>query len=288
MKSITTGNLIVRGNVDVVAAGQVIVVGNVYSTMGYLGNVSLDGGNVFASGQVNTAGNVVASFFVGNGSQLTGIAFSPPAITSADIRGNIIGAYANVANVIAGAGNIGTLKVTGNITGSNIVLTGGQVYQPIRYAQYKGIGSQVINTGITANVQFEKGMTESFGNVGLAVSNTGNTTFTNVSGGPMLLQINAIIPTQVGTYGTWGTTAFVLLKRVSGGNTTVVSSAAMTNTVTNFYNKMDYAIATPLYLPNNGDVFYFNMYVESTTGGSMTITDTNTVGNSTLNITRLI
>jgi hypothetical protein len=62
----------------------------------------------------------------------------------------------------------------------------------------------------------------------------------------------------------------------------------MTNTVTNFYNKMDYAIATPLYLPNDGDVFYFNMYVESTTGGSMTITDTNTVGNATLNITRLI
>jgi hypothetical protein len=181
-----------------------------------------------------------------------------------------------------------TLSVTGNITGSNIVLTGGQLYQPIRYAQYKGIGTQVINTNNVANVQFEKGLVESFGNVGLAVSNTGNTTFTNVSGGPMLLQINAIIPTQVGTYGTWGTTAYVNLKRVSGGNTTVVSCAAMTNTVTNFYNKMDYAIATPLYLPNNGDVFYFNMYVESTTGGSMTITDTNTVGNSTLNITRLI
>jgi hypothetical protein len=58
-------------------------------------------------------GNIVANYLIGNGSQLTGVL---PAAANIDIGGNLIGSYANVANIIAVGGNVGTLNVTGNLT----------------------------------------------------------------------------------------------------------------------------------------------------------------------------
>jgi hypothetical protein len=69
----------------------------------------------------NTSGNSIANYFIGNGSQLTGVVASD--IQSIDVRGNIIGSYANVANIIAVQGNIGNVR----FWGGNIMASGSLV-----------------------------------------------------------------------------------------------------------------------------------------------------------------
>jgi hypothetical protein len=49
---------------------------------------------------INAAGNVAANYFVGDGSQLTGLTFTLPPTANIDISGNVIGEYANISNLI--------------------------------------------------------------------------------------------------------------------------------------------------------------------------------------------
>ena len=137
------GNLLLTGNVNAVDGN---FTGNIRSIIGNVGNTRFLGGNVAVSGQVNALGNVVAPFFVGNGSQLTGIAASAlPGVITADISGNIIGVYANVANVIAVQGNVGNTRfLGGNVAVSGQVNALGNVVAPF----FIGNGSQL--TGIAA------------------------------------------------------------------------------------------------------------------------------------------
>ena len=97
-----------RGNLIGVYAN----VSNIIAVEGNVGNTRFLGGNVAVSGQVNVLGNVVANCFIGNGSQLTGLANALPGVISADIRGNIIGNYANVTDIICG--NTTTINCTSN------------------------------------------------------------------------------------------------------------------------------------------------------------------------------
>jgi hypothetical protein len=73
--------------------------------------------NLYATGQVNVLGNVVANYLIGNGSLLTGVL---PAIGNLNINGNLIGSYANVANIIAVAGNVGNVR----FLGGNVAISG--------------------------------------------------------------------------------------------------------------------------------------------------------------------
>ena len=132
----------INGNI----IGSYANVSNIIAVQGNVGNTRFRGGNVAVSGQVNALGNVVAPFFIGNGSQLTGIAASAlPGVITADISGNIIGVYANVANVIAVQGNVGNTRfLGGNVAVSGQVNALGNVVAPF----FIGNGSQL--TGIAA------------------------------------------------------------------------------------------------------------------------------------------
>jgi hypothetical protein len=80
------------------------------------GNLTLTGGNLVMSGQINAVGNVVAPFFVGNGSRLTGLTAS--GVQNVDIRGNVIGRYANVGQVITSNLTVTSDKIAiGNAAG---------------------------------------------------------------------------------------------------------------------------------------------------------------------------
>jgi hypothetical protein len=102
-------NVDIRGNVT----GTYAILENIDAAFGNVGDVEMSGGNMSVSGQVNVAGNVVANCFIGNGALLTGVVLTPPAIANADIRGNVIGAYANVHNVVAMYGNVGNVMISG-------------------------------------------------------------------------------------------------------------------------------------------------------------------------------
>jgi len=98
-----TGNLTAPGSISAVGnvqAGNITTVGLISST----GNVT--GGNILTAGIVSATGNVSGNFFIGNGSQLTGIAAS---------YGN-----ANVSTFLAAFGS-NAISTTGNVTASNFV-----------------------------------------------------------------------------------------------------------------------------------------------------------------------
>ena len=110
----STGNIDINGNI----IGNYANMHNVVGVIGNIGNTRFIGGNVAVSGQINVLGNVVAPFFIGDGSQLSGITTTLPSVANIDIRGNVIGEYANVITVIGNTGNIGNVRIDTNMVTS--------------------------------------------------------------------------------------------------------------------------------------------------------------------------
>ena len=117
-------------------------------------------GNITVSGVITATGNIAGSFFIGNGSALTGIASGTPTkIVNGTSEANI-GASGGNANIsIGGTSNVlvvsstgifttGTSSITGNITGGNI-LTGGLISAASTITGTSHLGSVV---SVTANI----------------------------------------------------------------------------------------------------------------------------------------
>ena len=129
------------------------------------------GGNV-------SANNIIGSFFIGNGSQLTGLPAS---------YGN-----SNVATLLAGFGS-NTISTTGNITGGNI-LGGANVNATIHTGTTVSVTGNITGSNFFGNGSQLTGIVSSYGNSNVAanlaafgsnpISTTGNVTAgTFVSGG---------------------------------------------------------------------------------------------------------
>ena len=105
-------------------------VGNLTTSGGSGGNIS--NANVISANIFSASGNITASFFIGNGSQLTGL--NTAGVSNGNSNVNIATANGNVT--IASAGNTtmtitgtganitGTLSATANITGGNLITAG--------------------------------------------------------------------------------------------------------------------------------------------------------------------
>ena len=114
------GNLAL--NSGALSAGNIISAGPLSAqTVSILGNVT--GGNIRTVGQVTATGNIAGNYFIGNGSQLTGVAGSSNAalLTGTGLSGNVI------SSQLRSVGILSQLSVTGTITGGNLISNGSAV-----------------------------------------------------------------------------------------------------------------------------------------------------------------
>ena len=110
----TLGNLSVTGNANI---GNVNSAGIVTAT----GNVI--GGNILTAGLISATGNITGNYFLGNGSQLTGIVASS-ATSLVNGTTNITTALNGNANVtIAGTSNVVVWATTGEYVTGNVYST---------------------------------------------------------------------------------------------------------------------------------------------------------------------
>jgi hypothetical protein len=100
--------------------------------VGNLANLSVVGntisGNLSTAGIVSAAGNITANYFIGNGSQLTGIDATSIQNGNSNVKvyanGNVSTSISGISNVVVvsdtGQYVTGLISATGNITGSNL------------------------------------------------------------------------------------------------------------------------------------------------------------------------
>jgi hypothetical protein len=145
----TTGNIDATGTISTGGVGTGNISGaNVISAITLIASGNITGGNLNAAGlslsgnvvsalvsaaNITTTANIAANYFLGNGSQLTGLSSSKLAngtsnVDIAVVNGNITTGVNGTANVIVvsdtGQYVTGLISATGNITGGNIT-TGG-------------------------------------------------------------------------------------------------------------------------------------------------------------------
>ena len=129
VSNITGANLTTGGDLSVTGNATV---GNLV-TSGASGNIS--GANLISANTFSATGNITGDFFIGNGSQLTGItAGGGNSISNGNSNVNIATSNGNVTTTVAGnttltvtdtGANIsGTLSATGNITVGNLTTSG--------------------------------------------------------------------------------------------------------------------------------------------------------------------
>jgi len=120
------------GNVAVFTPTGLSVTGNVYGNLfvssGSGGGISAPGNIV--GGNLITAGNVTGNYFIGDGSQLTGIVSTAANLSNGLSNVTIASANANVTVSVSGTGNIAvftpsSINITGNITATGNIVAGG-------------------------------------------------------------------------------------------------------------------------------------------------------------------
>jgi hypothetical protein len=179
----------VKASVDYVIANaqaNITSVGTL-TALSVSGNVTV--GNVLTSGIVSATGNITGNYFVGNGSQLTGIAASygnaNVATFLAEYGSNTVSTTGNITSgniltsgLISATGNVqagnirtaGLISATGNVTGGNLNVTGNIV----------DTGALSIITGSNGNIALAPNGT-GIVTVASAVSATGNITGNNIN-----------------------------------------------------------------------------------------------------------
>jgi hypothetical protein len=181
--------------------GNIQITGNTIATLNTDGDIVLDPngtgqvqivssanvtGNITLSGFVSATGNISANYFLGNGSQLTGVAASSVdanALVGNTLSSNVL--YSSLTQV----GTLSNVSVTGNATAGN-VLTGGIVS-----ATADVIGGNILTVGLvsaTGNGTFGNISTAgSFSAAGLSV--TGNIDSGNLLTGGIVSAVGNII-----------------------------------------------------------------------------------------------
>ena len=229
----TTGN---------VTGGNLLTGGLISATSTITSAANITGGNVLTGGLISAAGNITSgsgSFFIGNGSQLTGVTATSAGFPITAGTSNIAGATnGNIGITVAGASNVGLFTISGllvtglisangNVVGGN-VLTAGLISATSTITSAANItGGNLLTAGlISATSTITSAANISGGNVltGGAISATGNATFGNIStsgSGGNISGANVISSTTLSASG-----------NVIGGNVTTGGLISATGNIT--------------------------------------------------------
>jgi hypothetical protein len=193
------GNITSVGTLTSVSVSGNANIGNIGTGGLITATSNITGGNLVTAGVVSATGNVTGNFFIGNGSQLTGlntnsISNGNSNVSIATANGNVtITAVGNTTMTVTGTGaNItGTLSVTGNVSVGNIIgngqaltgLTGGNVSGQVGNALvagtvYTNAQPNITSVGTLTSVSVSGNAT--VGNI--IATNIGNISATNLDG----------------------------------------------------------------------------------------------------------
>jgi hypothetical protein len=116
----TGAQVVAVGNVtggNIVTAGLITAAGAITSTANVTGGNLRTGGLVSATGNITSAANIAGTFFIGNGSQLTGLSLgvSVTKFVNGTSEGNIGDSGGNINFNVAGTSNVAVLTTTGAV-----------------------------------------------------------------------------------------------------------------------------------------------------------------------------
>jgi filamentous hemagglutinin len=220
---VTSGLATITGNVD---AGNLQTTGLITST----GNIT--GGNVLTGGVISATGNVTGNYFIGNGSQLTGVAAS--SVNADALIGNTLSAnvlYSSLTTV----GNLANLSVVGNAISGNL-LTGGLISATgnINVGNINTVGLASVTGNITGGNLLTGGLISATGNIDVGnirtagiASVTGNITSGNILTGGLVSATANIVGGNITTAGLISATG-----NVDAGNINTVGFASVTGNIT--------------------------------------------------------
>lgn len=227
------------GNVsgtNLLTAGIASATGNVY------------GNNIFATGFVSAAGNVEGTYFLGNGSLLTGIVTSATAITNGTSEIAIGSSNGNANISINGTSNVvvvsntrvavtGAVSATGNITGSYIFGNGSQLTDVVAATVGTLPSLSVTGNIVSGNINV-LGTQTTIGNIvganiltGGAVSAAGNIA---AGSGSFFIGNGSQLTGIVSTYGNANVAAYLptYTGNIAGGNVLITGIVSATGNIT--------------------------------------------------------
>jgi hypothetical protein len=227
--TITGGNLATGGTVSATAT---ITGGNLATGGTVSATATITGGNVATGGTVSATGNITGDYFIGNGSQLTGVTASSvdannltgTTLASSVVNSSLtsVGSLTNLS--VVGTTQTGNLQTAGFISATGTV-TGGNV----------ATGGNVSATGeITGGNVFTGGLISATGDItggSLTTSGTANVTQT-ITGGNIQSNgfLSAVGTATVGNLATGGTVSST--GTITGGNIATGGTVSSTGTVT--------------------------------------------------------
>jgi hypothetical protein len=273
----TLGSLIVTANVNggnIISSAAISASGNVIAqNLNSVGIVSatgnVAGGNINTAGIVNVAGNVDSTgnisgtYFVGNGSLLTGIqaTTAAAAITGTTLSANVTASFLQsvgnlnslvVSNALGGSGNVSsnnisaasTISAVGNITGGNLISLGlvtGVIFTATGDITGQNITANLTNGNVAANniiaiSRVEGTIISASGNIiGANVSTpglltvTGNITGGNLSGTSIVGTLTTPSQTNITAIGVLS--ALSATGNITGGNINTVAQVSASGNI---------------------------------------------------------
>jgi hypothetical protein len=116
----TGAQVIAIGNVtggNIITPGLIAATGTITSTANIVGGNLRTSGLISATGNINSGGNIAGTFFIGNGSQLTGLssAVSVTRFVNGTSEGNIGDSGGNISFSVGGTANVAVFTTTGAV-----------------------------------------------------------------------------------------------------------------------------------------------------------------------------